>query len=99
MLNFSSTKSSVQCEPSVRHHSQGLPVAVSRATFLCMFRTGQIAMRFDVVNDDRAEHIIHIVPNGALFRDALLRFAQEGKTVVEVFRPDGTCHTYQYGGL
>lgn len=56
-------------------------------------------MRFDVVNDDRAEHIIHIVPNGALFRDALLRFAQEGKTVVEVFRPDGTCHKYQYGGL
>jgi hypothetical protein len=97
MFEFARSKPYTAVEPTVRHHPTELPSQVSHATFLCMFRTGQVAMRFDVIDDKHSSHVIHIVPNGALFRDALLRFARSGKTKVEVFRPDGTSHTYTYG--
>lgn len=96
MFEFASSKERAVDLPSVRHNPSPITEAVSHATFLCMFRSGQVAMRFDVKDDSRAAHVIHIVPSGVLFRDALQRFAKRGKTKVEVFRPDGTSHSYIY---
>lgn len=96
MFEFAGNKRYIEDKRSVRHSSSPITESVSHATFLCMFRSGQVAMRFDVMDDSRSAHVIHIVPSGALFRDALQRFAKSGKTKVEVFRPDGTVHTYTY---